>query len=138
MKLMTAAQAAAKWASITPTRTEEYAAGVRNPKQAWAAATVAGALAYKTGVQEGIARNAFEKGVQAAGDSTYTNNTLAKGPQRFAEGVSLGQNAYATKIAPVLQTIENTVLPQRYGKGDPRNIQRVAVLAAALRKSRTG
>lgn len=138
MRTITAAQASAKWATVTPQRTGDYEEGVKNPRTPWAQATAAGADAYKAGVTEAITRGAFAKGVAAAGDSTYTKNTLAKGPQRFAEGVQLGQDNYATKMAPVLKTIESTTLPPRFAKGDPRNIERVKVLAAALRKARTG
>ena len=50
----------------------------------------------------------------------------------------MAQDLYATKMAPVLKIIETTTLPPRFAKGDPRNIERVKVLAAALRKGRTG
>lgn len=138
MKTPTAAAAAAKWASVTPQRTQEYTDGVTNPRTPWAAATAGAADAYKAGVTEAITRGAFAKGVNAAGDATYKTNTLAKGPQRFAEGVQIGQNKYAARIAPYLQVIENTQLPPRYSKGDIRNIKRVEVLAVALRKAKTG
>lgn len=135
---LSASAAAAKWATVTPQRTQEYTDGVKNPRTPWAKATTDAAPAFKAGVTDALARGAFEKGVAMAGDQKYLNNTLAKGPQRFAEGVQIGQDTYATKMAPVLKTIETTQLPPRFAKGDPRNIQRVAVLAAALRKGRTG
>lgn len=138
MRTITAAQASAKWANITPQRTTEYAEGVQNPRTPWAKATADAADAYKAGVTDAVTRGAFAKGVNAAGDATYTKNTLAKGPQRFAEGVQLGQDNYASKMAPVLKTIESTTLPPRYAKGDVRNIERVKVLAMALRKGKTG
>lgn len=137
-KTPTAAQASAKWASVTPTRTQEYTDGVTNPKVPWATAAAAGADAYKAGVTEAITRGAFAKGIAAAGNDTYLKNTLAKGPQRFAEGVQLGQDNYASKMAPVLATINSTQLPPRFAKGDIRNIKRVEVLAVALRKAKTG
>lgn len=137
MKLPTAAQASAKWATVTPQRTQEYQDGVQNPKTPWAAATAAAKDAYKAGITEALARDAFSKGVAAAGDAKYTSATLAKGPARFAEGVQLGQNTYAAKIAPVLQTIASTQLPPRFAKGDLRNIERVKVISQALRKLKT-
>lgn len=138
MRTITAAQASAKWATNTPQRTSDYEQGVQNPRTPWAQASIAGADAYKAGVTDAITRGAFAKGIQTAGDQTYLKNTLAKGPQRFAEGVQLAQDTYATKMAPVLKIIETTTLPPRFNKGDPRNIKRVEVMAAALRKGRTG
>lgn len=138
MKTLNAAAAAAKWAGVTPGRTQEYTDGVNNPKRPWLEATIAGADAYKAGITESITRGAFAKGVQAAGQAKYVAQTIAKGPQRFAEGVQLAQDNYATKIAPFLTIINNTQLPPRFAKGDVRNIKRVEVLAMALRKGRTG
>lgn len=138
MRTITAAQASAKWATVTPQRTGDYEEGVKNPRMPWAQASTNAADAYKAGVTEAVTRGAFAKGIAAAGDATYQKNTLAKGPQRFAEGVQMAQDLYATKMAPVLKIIETTTLPPRFAKGDPRNIERVKVLAAALRKGRTG
>lgn len=134
MRQLTAGNVAAKWAAVTGSRTSEYEAGVKNPRKDWAQATAAAADAYKEGVTQSIARGAFAKGVNAAGNKAYLDGATQKGPGRFAEGVALGQNTFATKIAPVLQTIESTALPQRYPKGDPRNIKRVEAVTQALRK----
>ena len=41
-------------------------------------------------------------------------------------------------MQPYLETIAATQLPPRFAKGDPRNVQRVAAIAAALRKRKTG
>jgi hypothetical protein len=34
--------------------------------------------------------------------------------------------------------ISSTTLPPKYAKGDPRNVQRVATMAAALRAAKMG
>jgi hypothetical protein len=135
---ITAAQAADKWAGVTSSRTTAYQQGVANPRRPWAETTAAAADAYKAGVTESIAKGTFQKGVAATGNAGYQKATMEKGPQRFAEGVTLGQNAYASKIAPVLATIAGTQLPPRYAKGDPRNIDRVKAITTALRKMAKG
>lgn len=129
---------AAKWARVTPQRTEDYQQGVQTPRTPWAAASNAAADRYKTGVTEAANAGRFAKGVAAAGDQRWQQKSLAKGPSRFAEGVAMSGPDFQAGIAPYLDTIASTQLPPRFAKGDPRNIQRVSVLAAALRKRKTG
>lgn len=129
---------AEKWARVTPQRSEDYKLGVQNPRTPWAASAAAANERYKTGVQESIARNGYAKGVQQAGDQKWQTKSLAKGPSRFAEGVALSAPEYQAAVQPYLDTIAATVLPARFAKGDPRNIERVRVLAMALRKKKTG
>lgn len=132
------ASVAEKWARVTPQRSEDYKLGVSQPRTPWAAAAKAGEERYKAGVQEAIARGAFGKGVTAAGDQKWQSKALAKGPTRFAEGVAISAPDYQTAIAPYLDVIAATTLPPRFAKGDPRNVERVRVLAIALRKRKTG
>ena len=48
--IRSAREIAEKWASVTPTRTAFYEAGVRSPKKDWARATSAAEQTYKTAV----------------------------------------------------------------------------------------
>jgi len=129
---------AAKWARVTPMRTEDYTDGVRNPRTAWAAASAAAQDRYKTGVTEAANRGAYGKGIAAAGDARWQGKALAKGPSRFAEGVAMSGPDYQSGVGPYLDTIASTSLPPRFAKGDPRNLERVKVLSQALRKRKTG
>ena len=127
---------AEKWARVTPQRTEDYSQGVRNPRKPWAASTLASVPNYEAGIQKSIAEKRFAKGVSKAGDNKWQEGAVVKGTARFGPGVQAAEGAYATGIAPYLQVIESTSLPPRYPKGDPRNIERVKVMAAALRKKK--
>lgn len=129
---------AAKWARVTPQRTEDYQIGVQNPRQSWAGASKGAEDRYKAGVQEAIQQGRYGKGITATGDEGWQKKTLAKGPTRFAEGVALSAPDYQAGVAPYLDVIRATTLPPRFAKGDPRNIERVRVLAMALRKKKTG
>jgi len=133
-----AARVSEKWARVTPQRSTDYEAGVKEPRTPWAAATGAANDRYKAGVQEAATANRFQKNVAAAGDATWLRKTLAKGPARFAEGVQLSGPDYEAAVKPYLDTIAATALPPRGPKGSPQNLQRVAVLASALRKKKTG
>ena len=132
------AAVAEKWARVTPQRAEDYKLGVQNPRTPWAAAAGAANERYKTGITESIARGGYAKGVAAAGDQKWSAKSLAKGPSRFAEGVAISAPEYQQAMQPFLDTIASTQLPARFAKGDPRNIERVRVLAMALRKRKTG
>jgi hypothetical protein len=129
---------AAKWARVTPQRSEDYMLGVQQPRTPWAQAAKAAEDRYKSGVTEAANRGAFGKGVTAAGDQKWQQKSLAKGPSRFAEGVALSGPDYQAGVQPYIDTIAATVLPPRGPKGDPRNLQRVAAIATALRKRKTG
>jgi len=111
---------------------------VANPSRSWAQASQAASPNYAAGVQAAVARGGFAKGVQAAGDGAWSHGATTKGPARFAEGVQLAQPAYTSGFGRVAAAINATALPPRQPTGSPGNIQRVAVIATALRKLRTG
>jgi len=79
-----------------------------------------------------MARGAFGKGVKTAGTSKWQRNALEKGCARWANGIMLAEDAYIQGFTPYAQVISNTKLPPRGPKGDPKNIERVRVMADAL------
>jgi len=137
-KIKSAAEIAAKWARVTPQRVGDYEQGVRNPTTDWAQATEAAEDNYKTGVTKAAQEGRFGAGVKKAGTGKWQRKTLEKGPNRFAEGVAISEPEFQAGFDPFRETIANTVLPPRFPKGDPRNIDRVKVMAAALRKKKVG
>ena len=125
-----------KWARQSANSQSEYVAGVTNPKADWANQTIAAEGNYDRGVQQAITAKRFGKGVRRRGTSFWQERTLTKGPSRWAEGIQVSQDAYEKGFAPYRDIIEKTTLPERGPKGDPKNIQRVGVLAAALHKGK--
>jgi len=125
-----------KWARVASVSQPEYEEGVRNPRKDWAEATRAAEGNYERGVQGAIQRKAFGKGVGRAGSQKWQNNTLQKGPSRWANGIQISTGNYESGFAPFREVIQRTQLPPRGPKGDPKNIQRVAVLADALHKEK--
>jgi len=121
-----------KWKNASQSAQGEYEAGVQNTQKDWGKNTAAANDAYKKGIQASIARDGFKKGVENAGHSKWQNNTLAKGPARWAEGISKSTDSFEKGFKPYREVIERTELPARGPKGDPSNINRVAVLAKAL------
>jgi len=126
------AKIAEKWARVTPQRSADYEAGVRDPIRDWATNTVASSSAWKAGIAEASAKDRFSKGVQKAGTEKWKRKAVEVGPVRFSQGVQVAQPDYEKGFAPFRDVIEKTTLPPRFAKGDPRNIDRVRVIAAAL------
>lgn len=131
-KIKDLSRIASKWTTVTPQRQNEYVDGVNNPRADWASQTQAASGRYASGVQAAITNKSFDKGVQKAGTAKWQKNATEKGPQRWAQGVQLGVDNYQKGFAPYAQVISNTTLPARGPKGDPANINRVAVMAKAL------
>jgi hypothetical protein len=129
---------ASKYSRVTPERATDYALGIANPRVDWATATAAAAAVYKSAVIAAANEGRFEKGVTAAGTPKWKARATAVGPNRFAEGVALAGPDYSKGFAPYHAIIAGMNLPPRYPKGDKRNIDRVAILAAALHAAKIG
>lgn len=127
-----------KWARRAGQATQDFVTGVENPRADWKQSTMNAAKNQEAGVLEAIKNKSFEKGVSKAGTAKWQQKTVEKGSQRYAAGVQDAQGDYDTAIAPYLRTIEATTLPPRYPKGDPRNLERVKAINAALRKTKVG
>lgn len=130
--IKSASEIAEKWARVTPMRTEDYSQGVQNPGKDWKNETKAAEARYEQGVQAAIQKKRFGKGVDEAGTSKWQEKTIEKGTQRWGPGVQVAQTDMAEGFEPYRAVISGLTLPQKYPKGDPRNIQRVAAIATAL------
>ena len=127
---------ASKWGTNASQAGGYYQQGVNNPRADWQTATIAAADNQASAVQKAIQEKRFQKGVAKAGSAKWQAGAINKGVSRYTTGVQTAQGDFETAIQPFLQTIESTTLPPRYPKGDPRNIERVRVLADAMRKKK--
>jgi len=123
---------ASKWATVTPGRSEEYRKGVTAPLRDWEKETAAASDAYKQGVTASIGRDGFAKGVKKAGTGKWTRKVVDVGVSRWPTGVSVAKPDYEAGFAPFADAISKVVLPPKGPKGDPRNLERVNVIAKAL------
>ena len=129
---------ATKWARVTPERAKDYNDGVKTPKKDWQTMTEAAESAYEEGVRVAIDRKAFSAGVRKAGTAKWQRKATEVGAKRYGPGVRAAESDYERGFAPFRDVIERTDLPPRYPKGDPRNIDRVAAIAAALHAAKIG
>jgi len=122
-----------KFISVTPGRATQYRQGVENPLRDWEAGATAAQETWKRAITEAAGKGMYGKGIKKAGTEKWKKGATTKGPTRFAEGVLLSKDNYKAGFAPYAEEIARTELPPRGPKGDPTNIQRVAVIAKALR-----
>jgi hypothetical protein len=125
---------AEKWARVTPGRSEDYKRGIASPRRDWAKATAAANASWKAGVQDSIGRDAFLKGVNAAGVATWQDAALSKGVERWGPGVQGAQAKFERNFAPYVAALKALVLPTRYARRDPRNMARVNAVVDAMIK----
>ena len=123
---------ASKWARVAPQRTQDYTEGVQSPRRDWAASAQAAQDTHTAAMQRAATSRSYSKGVRKAGTQKWQGRALAKGPNRFAEGVQIAEPDYSAGFTPYADAIRATTLPPRYPKGDPRNIERTKTIAAAL------
>lgn len=131
-------QAAGRWQRRASSAGGEYREGVEKTGKSWSAAAGAAKQNYIAGVQEAQGRDAFARGVAAAGDSKWRGNAIAKGPGRYSEGVNVGQGDYERGVAPFLEVASRTDLPMRGATGSESNYQRSVTMAKAFRAAKTG
>lgn len=126
------ADIARKWASVTPMRSADYEAGVKNPRRDWAQAASAAEDSWKSGVTQAAAKNLFSKGVNAAGTPRWQSGAINKGVPRWGPGVTVAEPDYSRGFAPYRDAIERVTLPTRYARRDPRNLARVKAIVDAM------
>lgn len=135
--IKTMADISKKWADVTPQRAPQYEQGVRSPKRDWAQGASAASDAWKAGVTEAVTKDRFKVGVNKAGTAAWQRGAIDKGTARFGPGVQAAAPDYAKGFAPFRDVIANTTLPPRYARRDPRNLERVKVMATALGAAKT-
>jgi hypothetical protein len=128
----------ARWGRKASAAGQDYTDGVQSPRRDWQASTLAATASQAAGVQAAITRGAFAKGVSKSGTARWQSQAIKLGSSRFAQGVTEGVGSYEQGVAPFLQVIESITLPARAPKGDPRNLERVKIIAAALRAKKIG
>lgn len=138
ISVMNVADAAKKFADRASAATPEYKSGLQGSGDAWQRNTAAGEQNYNQGVQAGISRGAFGKGVKSVSGTDFENAAITKGGNRYADGVRTGAPNWATGFQPYADALSKLNLPPRAPKGDPRNMQRATDVAMALNKARVG
>ena len=127
-----------RWVKRASIATEDYRAGVQQPRKDWREATLAAKEAWRQGVQQAISQGRWERQVSATRSDQWSEKASTLGADRYAPGVQAAQEIYAARVSPYLRAIESITLPARGPKGDPRNLERVRIIAQTLHQLKTG
>ena len=127
---------AEKYSRVTPGRSADYQAGVqRTQPQEFEAAATAGADNWAAGVTMAAGEGRFAAGLRGSG-ARWSRKVASVGVSRFGPGVQAARDDFQSGFEPMHRVIQGVQLPPRRPRGDPGNIQRVAVLAQALSEAR--
>ena len=135
-----ASTAALKWAQRAGSAGSDYESGVMNTDKDQAARAIAAKALYQQGVTEAISRGAYEKGLQKSGKSGWQQGVQEKGVSNFSTGVMApsAQSSYASESGKYDSARNAAASAPRGPKGSPANLQRVALVANALRAIKIG
>lgn len=136
IRVKSSADIAAKWSRVSAQRDGDYKAGVSDPGVEWARAAAAAEETYVAGVTEAAGRGAFGKGIAKAGDEKWRRKTVEIGTTRWSPGIRAAVQDFEKGFEPFRDALERIELPPRAPRGDPRNLERVAVVARALAEVR--
>jgi len=133
VRVKDAATAAKKFVNNAQVAGPAYTQGVQNAGPTWAANTKAAADTWAQGVTQAAQQGRFGAGINSASTNKFQTRASTVGPQRFQAGVAAAGDAWQNNTQPFLNVIQGLNLPPRAPKGSPQNIQRVQMIADALR-----
>src|SRR5574340_136992 len=91
---------AAKFAKRAQAAGPDYTEGVKSPKRDQAQAAIDAKGNWAAAVTEAAGRDAFAKGVAAAGTEKWQRKASTIGSQRYPQGVAAAQPDFAKGVAP--------------------------------------
>jgi len=136
MRVMTMSEITDKWNRRAGAATQDYAQGVKTPRNAWQESTLSAVAAYEQGIADSIANNLFVKGVQKSSNAEHLNRCLTLGVQRYGPGVRESQARYTRGFTPYHAALTSLELPPRGPRGSSQNYDRVRKIGEALHSLR--
>lgn len=127
---------ARKWVKNAQNAVQDYEYGVKNPRKDWKTETLGAQERWAQGVQQAIQRRAFGAGVTKAGTEAWQKGAVEKGPQRYAQGVSVAMENWKREFDPYARVLTNLRLPDRGPKGSRQNYERVIAVGTALHEEK--
>lgn len=116
----------------------DYVQGAQETTKDQAARAIAAKAIYQQSLTASFARGAYEKGLSKAGKSGWLRGITEKGSSRFAEGVAVSAQKYATESGKYDSARAAADSMPRGLKGSATNLAKVAAVVNALRQAKTG
>ena len=124
-----------KWGDVTPGRAKYYKAGVEKNTN-WETNTSAAKGTYGAAITSPDIPDRYDFGIKKVGLGGWKKKTVEKGTPIWASRVKMYAPDYGKEFADyyaALGSLKGTE-PERFPKGDPRNLERVGHYATGLRK----
>jgi len=121
-----------KWETRASGAAEDYRRGVAGKGSKWEENTGKAFDNWAKAIQDAIANKTFIGGVRAAGGGKWERRAVEKGAVNYPTGIRAAKEEYRKAMSEVLRVLEGITLPDRGPRGDPKNIERVAVIAKTL------
>lgn len=131
--MRTAQESAAKFVERASSATPLYLSGAQGTSKDQSANAIASKKIYQDALTASFSRDAYSKGLQKSGKAGWLSGVTLKGGDRYASGVSVSANKYATnsgKYDTARGAANN--LPRGI-KGSQTNLDRVKAVVNALR-----
>ena len=135
--MRTAQESAAKYSTRAANASGDYKAGVLSTSKDQNARAIASAEIHKQATIEALNRGAYAAGLKKSSTQAYKDGVTKKGESRFAEGVRLSADKYATGSAPFDAARNAAANIPRGLKGSQTNLARVTAVVNALRTQKT-
>lgn len=135
-KIASAAEIAAKWREVTPTRQRFYAENTPQAAAEWESNTKAAAATFQAAVTTGDIGRRFAGGVSKAGAAKFARKVTDVGAGRFSAGVQAAVQDMQSGFEPFAQVIASVTPPKKGPRGDSSNLLRVAAYSEPLNKKR--
>jgi len=136
LKVKPLSEAVKYWEDGARARADRYAAEAKAAAELWQTNAEAAAKLFRDAVTAPNIEQMYKGGIARVGAAKFRRKVEAVGGVRFGPGVEAARTDYESGVAPFLETIAATTIPDRRPRGDPANIDRVRKIADALHKKR--
>ena len=135
--MRTAQESALKFVERASSASGLYKSGAESTSKDQSARAIGAKKLYQDGLTASFSRDAYAKGLQKSGKQGWLDGVVKKGADRYAGGIAVSGNKYATNSGrfDTARTAADN-LPRGL-KGSETNLARVKVVVNALRAVKT-
>lgn len=138
--MKSASTAVTKWQQRASMSASDYGAGAQATEKDQSARAIAAKANYAAGIQESITAGRYEKGLAKSGKQGWLDGVQEKGVQNYGTGVSAdrSRNKYLENSGKFDNARKAADSLPRGPRGSAQNLNRVTVVANALRAAKVG
>lgn len=131
--MKTAQESALKFVERASSASGLYKSGAESTSKDQSARAIASKKLYQDGLTASFSRDSYAKGLQKSGKAGWLDGVQKKGADRYAGGIAVSGNKYATNSAKYDTARTAADSMPRGLKGSETNLARVKAVVSALR-----